>query len=103
MEKAGLATDWDFWKMWGMFSGNNFELLDIRFPEDGLISSKEELGKDFPPFERQKAQLGSGVDRGWGCGQKLGPRRVRKGVRMYDRDTIELALLALEEGMSQGE
>ena len=27
------------------------------------------------------------------------PRRVRKGVR-YDRDTIELALLALEEGMS---
>lgn len=54
VEKAGLATDWDFWKMWGMFSGNNFELLDIRFPEDGLISSKEELGKDFPPFERQK-------------------------------------------------
>ncbi len=65
MEKAGLATEWDFWKMWGMFSGNNFELLDIRFPEDGLISSKEELGKDFPPFERQKAQLGSGVDRGY--------------------------------------
>ena len=39
----------------------------------------------------------------WGCGQKLGPRRVREGVRMYDRDTVELALLALEEGMAERE
>lgn len=28
---------------------------------------------------------------------------VREGVRMYDRDVVELALLALEEGMSQQE
>ncbi|WP_217969055.1 hypothetical protein, partial [Adlercreutzia caecimuris] len=44
------------------------------------------------------------VERGErGCGQKLGPASVREGVRMYDRDTIELALLALEEGMTQVE
>ena len=40
--------------MWGMFSGNNFELLDIRFPEDGLISSKEELGKTFRLLKDKK-------------------------------------------------
>ena len=36
----------------------------------------------------------------WGCGQKVGHLRgVRTEVRMYDRDTVELLLLALDEGM----
>ncbi|RNL38028.1 hypothetical protein DMP06_09530, partial [Slackia equolifaciens] len=41
----------------------------------------------------------------WGdCGRKVGrDSRVRKGVRMYDRDVVELALLALEEGMTHAE
>ena len=35
-----------------------------------------------------------------GCGQKVGHLRgVRTEVRMYDRDTVELLLLALDEGM----
>ncbi|RNL38532.1 hypothetical protein DMP06_08685, partial [Slackia equolifaciens] len=38
------------------------------------------------------------------CGRKVGrDSRVRKGVRMYDRDVVELALLALEEGMTHAE
>ncbi|WP_220092506.1 hypothetical protein, partial [Slackia equolifaciens] len=40
----------------------------------------------------------------WDCGRKVGrDSRVRKGVRMYDRDVVELALLALEEGMTHAE
>lgn len=36
----------------------------------------------------------------WDCGQKVGHLRgVRTEVRMYDRDTVELLLLALDEGM----
>lgn len=42
----------------------------------------------------------------WDCGRKVGPatpRRPGLEVRMYDRETVELALYTLEEGMTQRE
>ncbi|WP_220092573.1 hypothetical protein, partial [Slackia equolifaciens] len=54
--------------------------------------------------EWQKNQVCHPVSCAWDCGRKVGrDSRVRKGVRMYDRDVVELALLALEEGMTHAE